>query len=160
MPIAVRPVVAADLAELVRLLEALTPGADGDGDETVALAQRRINGTADDPSLRNFPCAVWVAQRKQGGLGGFIEVSLRSHAPGCSGGNPVGFIERCWVDPELREAGVGRALLARAAQWAKARGCTELAATVPIADAGSQRAAVALGFGEQDRHVAYRRQLD
>lgn len=152
----IRPVIAADLAELTRMLGALWP----DGREAhYAYARRRINGTPDSEFLAVFPRAIWVAERKPSGLAGFIEVGLRSHAEGCHEGRAIGYIEGWWVDPDARNRRLGAALMAAATRWAKARGCVELASDARLDNAGSQRAHLALGFGEQQRLVAFRKRL-
>lgn len=156
MTLPIRPVFASDLAELVRMRTALWP--DGAG-EHYADARRRINGTPDSPFLAQFPCAVMVAERRDRRLGGFIEVGLRSHAEGCYDGKAVGYIEGWWVDPDLRDEGIGRALMAAAEDWARARGCTELASDAELDNPGSHRAHAALGFEETERLVTFRKPL-
>jgi len=132
---------------------------DGSADH-YAEAKRRINGTPDSKFLAQFPCAVMVAERRDGRLGGFIEVGLRSHAEGCYDGNPIGYVEGWWVDPELRDQGIGRALMAAAEQWVRARGCTELASDAELSNPASHRAHAALGFEETERIVTFRKRLD
>ena len=156
MAFPVRPVFASDLAELVRMRTALWP--DG-ASEHYEDAKRRINGAPDSPFLAQFPCAVMVAVRPDGRLGGFVEVGLRSHAEGCYDGNPIGYIEGWWVDPDLRDRGIGRALVKAAEAWVRARGCTELASDAELSNPGSHRAHAALGFEETERLVTFRKRL-
>ena len=48
--------------------------------------------------------AVFVADRGNGQLGGFLEASLRRYADGCST-SPVGYIEGWYVDDDVRRQG-------------------------------------------------------
>jgi aminoglycoside 6'-N-acetyltransferase I len=92
--------------------------------------------------------AAFVARRAGGGLGGFVEVSLREYAEGCDT-SPVGFIEGWFVDPDLRSRGVGRALVRAAERWALERGCTEMGSDTEAGNVGSQGAHGALGYASR-----------
>jgi aminoglycoside 6'-N-acetyltransferase I len=105
-----------------------------------------------------LPLRVFVAEA-DGKVVGFIEVGLRSHADGCDGRRPVGFIEGWYVEPEQRGVGVGRALMQAAEEWARAQGCRELAFDTWIDHEPSQRAHEALGFEVVDRCVNFRKAL-
>src|SRR5689334_2297753 len=77
------------------------------------------NGRADG--------AVFVAERKDGTLGGMIELALRPLAAGCDGRWPIAYVEGWYVDDDLRRVGVGRELMRAAEQWALQQGCREIA---------------------------------
>src|SRR5271170_6700115 len=49
-----------------------------------------------------MPTAVMVAEGEDGGLVGFVEVDLRSHADGCDVSQPVGFVEGWYVREKAR----------------------------------------------------------
>ncbi len=102
--------------------------------------------------------AVFVSAGDDGQLNGFVEVSLRSHAEGCTT-CPVGYIEGWFVDESARGRGMGRALMEAAEAWARARGCRELASDADIRNEAGQRAHRALGFEEVGRNVHYRRAI-
>jgi aminoglycoside 6'-N-acetyltransferase I len=105
-----------------------------------------------------MPLVVLVAE-KSGRVVGFIEVGLRSHADGCDTRQPVGFVEGWYVEPAHRGTGVGRALMSKAEDWARAQGCRELASDTWIDHEPSQRAHEALGFEVVDRCVNFRKAL-
>jgi len=50
---------------------------------------------------------VYLAERSDGGLCGFLEASFRSRADGCES-TPVGYIEGWYVDWDMRRQSVGR----------------------------------------------------
>ena len=90
---------------------------------------------------------------------GFIEGSIRSDYVNGTETSPVGFVEGVYVTPAWRRKGVARALYAAIGDWARARGCHELASDALIENEGSQRAHLALGFKETERVVYFVRKL-
>ncbi|HZS42046.1 MAG TPA: GNAT family N-acetyltransferase [Polyangia bacterium] len=143
----IRPLAPADHAEWLRMRVQLWPDSAGDPPE---LLREYSGGSANR--------AVLVAPRDGGGLRGFIELSLREYADGCDS-SPVGYIEGWWVDADSRGAGVGRALVAAGEEWARARGCVEMASDTEVENVASQRAHVALGYRETERLVIFARRL-
>ena len=102
---------------------------------------------------------VLVAQRAgSSGLAGFAEVGARAYADGCET-SPVAYLEGWYVAPGVRRQGVGAALVWAAEAWARERGYRELASDVLLDNLPSQEAHVALGFGEVERSVKYRKAL-
>lgn len=114
----------------------------------------RGRGEAWEPS----PAAAFVAEHAAGGLGGFIEVGLRKYADGCDT-SPVGYIEGWYVDPDLRQRGVGAVLVRAGEEWARAQGCTEMASDCLLNNEASLRAHLALGYEEAERLIHFRRVL-
>jgi aminoglycoside 6'-N-acetyltransferase I len=90
---------------------------------------------------------------------GFIEGSIRSDYVNGTESSPVGFVEGVYVTPTMRRQGVARALYDAIADWAKARGCHELASDALLDNESSQRAHLALGFEETERVVYFRKNL-
>lgn len=101
---------------------------------------------------------ILVAPRAAGGLCGFAEVGLRPYAEGCES-SPVAYLEGWYVDADVRRQGVGAALVRAAEAWARARGLTEFASDALLENETSHRAHRALGFGEVERVVCYRKSL-
>ena len=93
-----------------------------------------------------------------GGVVGFLEGRLRSHADGCAT-TPVGYLEGWYVVPDRRRQGVGRALVAAFERWARDLGCRELASDTWPENAASIDAHRRLGFREVDRVVTFRKPL-
>lgn len=107
----------------------------------------------DHPEL----AAVFVAPRAEGGLRGFLEMSIRSYAEGCDG--PTPYVEGWYADPDARGQGVGAALMAAAEHWAAARGHREMASDALLDNVDSHRAHGALGFEEVERSVHFRKDI-
>jgi aminoglycoside 6'-N-acetyltransferase I len=110
----IRPVRASDAAEWLRMRMALWP--DSEPDEEAG----EIADFLADPPRRALPAlhAAFVCERPEGGLCGMVETSVRSYADGCATA-PVGYLEAWYVDPDARNRGVGRALVAVAEAWAR-----------------------------------------
>jgi aminoglycoside 6'-N-acetyltransferase I len=62
---------------------------------------------------------------------GFIEVSIRDWAEGCTTKN-VGYLESMYVDEFFRRLGVGEALCLMAETWARQKGATEMGSDADI----------------------------
>ena len=90
---------------------------------------------------------------------GFIEGSIRNDFVNGTESSPVGFVEGVFVVPAWRRKGVARQLFAAIGDWARARGCRELASDALLENESSQRAHRALGFEETERVVYFRRML-
>jgi aminoglycoside 6'-N-acetyltransferase I len=148
----VRPAVPADLEMVAVMFHALWP--EGTLSEHRAEAEAILSGTP--PST--LPLVVFVAEA-DGKVVGFIEVGLRSHADGCDGRQPVGFVEGWFVEPEHRGKGAGTALMRAAEDWARSKGCREMASDTWTDNEPSQRAHEALGFELVDRCVHFKKAL-
>jgi aminoglycoside 6'-N-acetyltransferase I len=133
----VRPMRAGELAEVVAMTHSLWP-------------------TSDEYDFGDESVLVW--ERDGGGLGGFISFSLRPWAEGCDS-TPVPYIEGWWVAPDLRRAGVGRALVAAVEQWCLQHGHHELGSDVELDNEVSLRAHAALGFEPTLRLQFFRKRL-
>jgi len=103
--------------------------------------------------------SVFIAALPAGEMVGFVEVSLRDWAEGCTT-EPVGYIEGWYVQPTHRRSGVGRQLIEAAEHWATSRGCTEMGSDVELWNEVSQMAHHALGYSEATRLVCYAKKLE
>lgn len=90
---------------------------------------------------------------------GFIEGSIRSDYVNGTETSPVGFVEGVYVAPAWRRQGVARQLYAAIGDWARARGCRELASDALLDNEVSQQAHRALGFRETERVVYFTKKL-
>ncbi|MGE0143643.1 MAG: GNAT family N-acetyltransferase [Planctomycetota bacterium] len=90
---------------------------------------------------------------------GMLELSLRNFVDGCVGG-PVGYIEGIYLRPEHRGGGRGRRLIEFAAEWARSRGCTDLATDAEIDNVEAQEFYRRAGFAERWRTVGFTLSLE
>ncbi|MGG6296152.1 aminoglycoside 6'-N-acetyltransferase [Leptolyngbya sp. AN02str] len=102
--------------------------------------------------------AAFVVDRGDGRLGGFVEVSVRNYAEGCTS-DRVGYIEGWYVDADLRRQGWGAALIQAAETWAKQLGLTEMASDCELDNTVSLEAHQALGYCEVERVICFRKAL-
>jgi aminoglycoside 6'-N-acetyltransferase I len=143
----IRPLAPSDHSEWLRMRQALWP------DFTVQSLQYEMQEILADPKQ-----PVFVLARPQGGLGGFIEVSLRPWADGCDT-HPVGYIEAWYVDADLRQTGVGRVLVQAGEAWAASQGCSEMASDCEQWNSVSFQAHLALGYQEVNRIIQFRKTI-
>ena len=89
---------------------------------------------------------------------GMIEVRLRDYAEACET-SPIGYIEGWFVYPEFRGSGVAGALTQAAENWAREKGCTEMASDTWLDNEASIRAHAKLGYEEAERLVHFVKQI-
>jgi aminoglycoside 6'-N-acetyltransferase I len=89
---------------------------------------------------------------------GMIEVRTRETAEGCFS-NPVGYLEAWFVDESLRGKGVAGALTQAAENWAREKGCTEMASDTWLDNHASIRAHAKMGYYEAERLVHFVKKL-
>jgi aminoglycoside 6'-N-acetyltransferase I len=120
---------------------------------------------ADHAKDRDAACAqparlaAFVAYADDGTPAGFIEVSTRGDYVNGASSSPVGFVEGLYVAPAARGKGIARKLLQAGEDWARERGCSEMASDVLLENKSGQAAHEALGFAESDRVVYYLKAL-
>jgi len=116
----------------------------------------------DDDDLRRTlakeDAQVFVLDRRDGSLAGYVEAGTRSVADGCPTG-AVGYIEAWYVDPEVRRSGHGRSLLKAAESWAREQGFSEMASDALLENDVSHAAHKRAGYIEVDKVITYRKSL-
>ena len=112
---------------------------------------------AGEPHESLLPSAVFVVERPDGKLAGFLELSVRNYAEECAGSTP--YVESWYVDADVREQGLGRGLMQAAEDWARANGYPEMASDALLENELSHRAHKAVGFTEVERIVVFRKPL-
>ena len=111
-----------------------------------------------DEILKDEMQPVFVVERPDGKLGGFLEAGTRKYAEGCDT-SPVGFIEGWYVDEDLRQQGLGKALVKAAEEWARSQGLTEMASDTWLDNDVSIRAHLKMGYEEIERLVHFAKKL-
>ena len=148
----IREIQLQDRAEWLRLLSNLYAGS-AETDHAPS-----VDAFLDGSGSRSLlPSAVFVAERADSGLCGFLELSVRNYAEGCTG--PTPYIESWYVDPDVRGAGIGRRLVRAAEAWAQANGFSELASDAEASNTLSQKIHLAVGFSEVEHIVVFRKSL-
>jgi aminoglycoside 6'-N-acetyltransferase I len=143
----VRPYRDTDWSEWLRMSRALFPQ-EGEAGHAAGMRDTRAREDAE----------VFVVDRGDGRLAGFVEAGTRPYADGCET-SPVGYVEAWFVDPDVRREGWGRALLGAAEDWARSRGYTEMASDALLDNVVSHRAHAAAGYAEMERIVVFRKPL-
>jgi aminoglycoside 6'-N-acetyltransferase I len=110
-----------------------------------------------DDILANKNNAVFFAS-VEGYPAGMIEVRIKEYAEGCVT-SPVGYLEAWFVDERLRGKGVAGALTQAAEDWAREKGCAEMASDTWLDNAVSIRAHEKMGYQEAERLVHFIKQL-
>lgn len=144
----IRPIQLQDRDEWLRMRDSLWPDSFDDHAQEIAAHFRQLR-----PHI-----AVFVAERANGKLGGFLEAGTRYYAEGCDT-HDVGYIEGWYVDPDLRRQQIGRALVEAAENWAQQRGCREIASDCLLENEVSFRAHLAIGYEEVERAIHFRKSL-
>jgi aminoglycoside 6'-N-acetyltransferase I len=147
--IQIRPVAQDDALMWLRMRKALWPDETGDHGRTI---DRFFSGP------RTTPAEVLLACLGSGAPIGFVELSIRPYAEGCTT-DRVAFVEAWFVDAEYRRNGVGAALIAAAEEWGRASRCAELASDTRTQNEVSIAAHAAVGFEEVKRLVCFRKSL-
>ena len=143
----VRPYRDADWSDWLRMSVALFPHYSA---EDLADGMREFRERSD--------ADVFVAERDDGSIAGFVEVGARPYADGCET-SPVGYIEAWYVDTDVRRRGYGRALLEAAEAWARGRGYREMASDASLDNTVSHAAHRRVGYDEVDRVIQFRKKL-
>ncbi len=146
----VRPAVPGDARAWLSMRHALWPDAS---DSLGGEVERYFTG-----SLTN-PLEVLLAFDERGVTVGFVELSIRPYVDGCETSR-VAYLEGWYVAPDHRRRGVGRALVAAAEGWGRARGCTEFGSDALLDNEVSAAAHRALGFEETEQIRYFRKVLD
>ena len=137
----------ADKPEWLRMRQALWP--DHSAEEFAVQSENLLN----DPMQ-----PVFVVERSDGKLGGFLEAGTRKYADGCES-SPVGYIEGWYVDEDLRGQGIGKGLVAEAEEWARSQGLTEMASDTWLDNNVSIQAHLKMGYEEIERLVHFVKKL-
>ncbi len=143
----IRPIISADTAEWLRMRKSLWPHCTG---EMHAVEMKQLSGAGDE--------TVFVIDRSNNKLGGFVEVSIRDRVDGSTSAR-VGYLEGWYVDPDLRGQGFGKELVATAERWAATKGMTEIASDAEFDNVESIKAHKSLGFKETFRLVHFLKPL-
>ncbi len=101
---------------------------------------------------------VLVAETDGGRMVGFLEASIRPFVEDCHSDH-VGYLEGWFLEEKYRKHGIGRKLVKAAEDWARQKGCAEMASDSEIGNDLSLQAHQNLGYHETSRLVHLRKDL-
>ena len=114
---------------------------------------------AEAPAMLARPDMLVLAACEGDAVIGFAEAAIRrDYVNGCET-SPVAFVEDIYVVPQRRRRGVAKAMIAAVEGWARQKGLSELASDALLDNAQSHAMHNALGFGETERVVYFRKTL-
>ena len=147
MSFRIRRATGADKDAWLRLRQALWPYAPVD------YLASDMDNLLTDPDY-----AVFLASNPDGRLVAFLETRLREYAEGCET-SPVGYIEAWYVEELSRGQRYGSELVQVAEEWARERGCMEMASDTWIDNEPGIQTHLKLGYQEADRLVHFVKRL-
>lgn len=103
--------------------------------------------------------ADFVAYADGGKPVGLAEAAMRTDYVNGTTSSPVAFLEGIYVLPDARRQGVAAALVDAVCNWARERGCRELASDALLENERSHAVHRALGFEETERVAFFRKRL-
>lgn len=101
---------------------------------------------------------VLVVELMKNRLVGFLEASIRPFVEDCHSDH-VGYLEGWFVEDDYRLHGVGRMLVKKAEDWARSKGCEEMASDSEVGNELSFKAHLQLGYEETSRLIHLRKDL-
>ncbi|MCQ3936041.1 MAG: GNAT family N-acetyltransferase [Chloroflexi bacterium] len=146
MEISVRRITAEDRGEWFKMRRGIWPEAP---DDYLNFDMDDILASDDDAVLMAFV---------DGTPAGMIEARLRDYGEGCET-SPVGYIEGWFVYPEFRGKGIASRLAEAAEDWARSKGCTEMASDTWLDNEASIRAHLKQGYQEAERLIHFVKRL-
>lgn len=101
---------------------------------------------------------VLVVEVVNNRLVGFLEASIRPFVEDCHTDH-VGYLEGWFVESDYRRKGIGRMLVKKAEDWARSKGCEEMASDSEIGNDLSLQAHLRFGYEETSRLIHLRKDL-
>jgi len=147
MSFSIRRATAEDKPDWLRMRQGLWP------DAPIEYLNFDMDDRLADPDY-----AVFVASGEDEELVAFIEAGLRDYGEGCET-SPVGYIEAWYVDEHIRGQKLGREMVYATEQWAREKGCREMASDTWLENEASIAAHLKLGYEEADRLVHFVKRL-
>lgn len=146
MDIEIRRVVQADKAEWLRMRKGIWPEAPDE----------YLNFDMDDILASDNDFVIFACDGDK--PIGLTEARIRDYGEGCET-SPVGYLEGWFVQEEYRGKGVVGVMTQAAENWAREKGCAEMASDTWLDNESSIRAHVKMGYTEVERLVHYVKQL-
>jgi aminoglycoside 6'-N-acetyltransferase I len=146
MDITLRHITAADKAEWFRMRKGIWPDVP---DEYMTFDMDDL--LSDEEYVVIFACD---GERPVG----MIEAGIREYGEGCET-SPVGYLEAWFVQNEYRGKRIASMLTQAAEDWARGKGCSEMASDTWLENEPGIRAHLNVGFSEVERLVHFKKKL-
>lgn len=125
------------------------------------MAQILFNEEDEDQLMEEFIAIlrsdnddIFVASQNDE-LVGFLHMSLRNDYVEGATTYPVAYMEGVFVEPAFRKQDIARSLAAVGEEWAKAKGCTEIASDAELDNTNSQLFHQKIGFEIVNQIVSF-----
>ena len=122
-------------------------------DHTLEELAEIISGYIDSENSAVF------AETVNGEYAGVALCGLRhDYVEGCET-SPVGYLEGVSIKEEYRHRGIARKLVSECEQWARERGCTEIASDCELTNTASRDFHLNIVFHEENRIICFKKML-
>jgi aminoglycoside 6'-N-acetyltransferase I len=105
-------------------------------------------------AVRNDNQAIFICINGQLDIG-FAEFSLRHDYVEGTQFHPVGYVEAIFVREQYRNRGIARNLIRLGEQWAKEKGCRQMASDCELSNKSSLDFHLKCGFSEANRIICF-----
>lgn len=102
---------------------------------------------------------VFVANEDKKHIG-FIHMALRYEYVEGAASSPVAYMEGIYVNPEFRHQHIARKLALAGEEWAKSKGCSQMASDAEFDNSISHAFHQKIGFKEVNRLVCYIKEIE
>lgn len=89
----------------------------------------------------------------------FAQFELRYDYVEGTNTSPVGYIEGIYVQKEYRNIGLASQLVKRGEQWAKQKGCTQMASDCELSNIDSYKFHTRIGYEETNKIVCFKKDI-
>lgn len=124
------------------------------GEEDIVMLQQEFKDL-----LSSEKDKVFVAKENDN-CAGFLHMALRYEYVEGAASSPIGYMEGIYVNATSRHQHVAQKLTLAGEEWAKSKGCSQLASDVELDNTISQTFHHKVGFKEVNRLVCYIKEID
>ena len=90
---------------------------------------------------------------------GFAHCGLRYDYVEGTTSSPVGYLEGIFVEPQFRNLGFAKELITACEEWAKQKGCLQMASDCELTNVGSYNFHNKIGYSEANKIVCFKKDI-